>query len=93
MPVSSIMIDRSFVSQIVRDGDAHAIARSIVGLGQSLKLEVVAEGVVSQETLDTLRSWTCEQAQGYRIVWPMQAVDLPGWIEMRDAKFVTHTFD
>jgi EAL domain-containing protein (putative c-di-GMP-specific phosphodiesterase class I) len=93
MPVSSIKIDRSFVSHIVRDEDATAIARSIIGLGQSLKLQVVAEGVEDRETLDILRSWDCELAQGYHIARPMPAKDLPSWMRAWDLKSPAHTFD
>ncbi len=93
MPVSSIKVDRSFVSHIVRDEDATAIARSIIGLGQSLKLQVVAEGVEDQATLDMLRSWNCELAQGYYIARPMPAADLSAWIKAWDAKSTVHTFD
>jgi len=63
-PVDVIKIDRSFL-----DGgpdDSHAvITRAIIALGHSLKLEVIAEGVETQEQLAFLRQHDCDQMQGY----------------------------
>lgn len=93
MPVSAIKIDRSFVMHLLRDKDANAIVRSIIGLGRNLDLKVVAEGVENQETLDMLRSWDCELAQGYHIARPMPADTLAGWLASWEAKLLAHTFD
>lgn len=93
MPVSAIKVDRSFVMQVMRDADAKAIVRSIIGLGQSLGLQVIAEGVENRETLDLLRSWDCEMAQGYHVARPMPAEVLGGWLKAWEEKLLTHTFD
>ncbi len=93
MPVSAIKIDRSFVMQLLRDKDASAIVRSIIGLGRNLDLRVIAEGVENQETLEFLRSWDCELAQGYHIARPMPADALAGWLASWEEKLLAHTFD
>jgi diguanylate cyclase (GGDEF)-like protein len=62
-PIDILKIDRSFVEQL--PGDGAALARSIVRLGQSLKLEVVAEGVEDEQQRDELRRLGCSQAQGF----------------------------
>lgn len=92
MPVSTIKVDRSFVMQLLNDKEAKAIAKSIIGLGRSLDLRVVAEGVENLETLDLLRSWDCEMAQGYHIARPMPADALAGWIAAWEEKLAAHTF-
>jgi EAL domain-containing protein (putative c-di-GMP-specific phosphodiesterase class I) len=47
------------------------IVRAIIGLGRSLGLTIVAEGVETREQLDDLRRWGCDQVQGYLIGKPM----------------------
>ena len=72
---------------------AKAIAKSIIGLGRNLDLKVVAEGVEDRHTLDLLRSWDCEMAQGYHVARPMPAEVLGGWLKAWEEKLLTHTFD
>jgi diguanylate cyclase (GGDEF)-like protein len=72
-PIQCLKIDRSFV-QNVPDSDADStIARSIVSLGKSLGLTVVAEGVETQSQLDFLRVHGCHIAQGYLLGRPLEA--------------------
>jgi EAL domain-containing protein (putative c-di-GMP-specific phosphodiesterase class I) len=76
LPVRELKIDRSFLLGLEREADAHASAvlvRSIVGLGQSLGLTVVAEGVETQGMYDHLRSLGCDLAQGYLVSRPVPA--------------------
>jgi diguanylate cyclase (GGDEF)-like protein/PAS domain S-box-containing protein len=63
-PVDVIKIDRSFLGDIVSDGNA-VITRAIIALGHNLKLEVIAEGVETHEQLAFLRDHDCDQMQGY----------------------------
>ena len=62
-PIDILKIDRSFVEQL--PGDGAALARSIVRLGQSMKMEVVAEGVEEEEQRSELRRLGCARAQGF----------------------------
>jgi diguanylate cyclase (GGDEF)-like protein/PAS domain S-box-containing protein len=65
LPLEQLKIDKSFVKNLpINKGDA-AITRTILALGQSLGLNVVAEGVETQEQLDYLRSVGCGLFQGY----------------------------
>ncbi len=76
LPVRELKIDRSFLLGLERPDDARASAvlvRSIVGLGQSLGLTVVAEGVETREMYEHLRSLGCDVAQGYLISRPVPA--------------------
>ncbi len=70
-PISTLKIDRSFVRDITIDKDDAAIVRSIISLGHSLDLEVVAEGVETQQQLDFLRQHGCHCAQGFFISKPL----------------------
>jgi diguanylate cyclase (GGDEF)-like protein/PAS domain S-box-containing protein len=60
-----IKIDRSFVLGLADRMHAHAIIRSVLGLGHSLGMEVCAEGVETLEQLDFLRSEGCDEVQGF----------------------------
>ncbi|MDQ1487292.1 MAG: hypothetical protein QOJ62_2985 [Actinomycetota bacterium] len=76
LPVREVKIDRSFVRGLGVLGDARAseaLIRSIAGLGESLQLNVVAEGVEDAQTVDQLRLYGCDVAQGYYVGRPEPA--------------------
>jgi EAL domain-containing protein (putative c-di-GMP-specific phosphodiesterase class I) len=62
------------------EGADTAIVRSTADLAHNLGLNVVAEGVEDQWTLDLLASFGCDQAQGYHIARPMPGADFGGWL-------------
>jgi diguanylate cyclase (GGDEF)-like protein/PAS domain S-box-containing protein len=65
LPVDSIKIDRSFVSDVLTDGADQAIIRAIIAVAKSLGLIVIAEGVETSDQADYLRMLGCTQLQGY----------------------------
>ncbi|WP_246344647.1 putative bifunctional diguanylate cyclase/phosphodiesterase [Sphingobium fontiphilum] len=69
-PFDKIKIDRSFVSSVADDGAARSIIRAIVGLGRSLNMPVVAEGVETDEQRQMVLEEGCRQAQGYLFGMP-----------------------
>lgn len=64
-PLHIIKVDKSFIAGAPHDTESRAISRAIIGLGQSLGLTVVAEGVEQQAQLDFLNHEGCDYAQGY----------------------------
>ena len=72
-PIDKLKIDASFIRHVTTDSDDAAITRSIVGLGHSLRRQVVAEGVETQEQLVFLRAEGCDVLQGYRFSPPLPA--------------------
>lgn len=80
LPTRELKIDRSFVMAMRKSNEDAVIVRSLVELGTSLGLRVVAEGVEDAEVLATLKTWGCHKAQGYHIARPMPAPDLETWI-------------
>lgn len=72
-PLNNLKIDQSFIKNITTDTDDEAIASAVIVLAQNLKLEVVAEGVETQEQLDILRERQCNEMQGYLFGRPVPA--------------------
>ena len=76
LPVREVKIDKSFVTGLTGGCEAHAssvLVRSILTLGGSLDLRVVAEGVESAEVLELLRGLGCDVVQGFHIARPISA--------------------
>jgi EAL domain-containing protein (putative c-di-GMP-specific phosphodiesterase class I) len=72
LPVDALKIDRSFVSVVDAGADEAALVRSIISLGQSLRLETVAEGIEQPGQLAELRSLGTRYGQGYFFAKPLE---------------------
>ena len=80
MPVDLLKLDRSFLVSALRDKRRVEVIRCIIGLARALAIDVIAEGVESQEQADLLLSVGCTHAQGYFYCRPQPAaffMDLP----------------
>lgn len=80
LPVSELKIDQSFVTNMTKDHGDEVICKSTIDLGHNLGLEVVAEGIEDQATLEALRRMGCDLAQGYHISRPVPAQVLLEWM-------------
>ena len=83
LPVDEIKIDRSFVMHMADDEDDAAIVRSTIDLGRNLGLDVVAEGVETEEVWDQLEALGCTIAQGYYLSPPVPPDELCDWLRER----------
>jgi predicted signal transduction protein with EAL and GGDEF domain len=75
-PVESLKIDRSFVNDLDQRSDNAAIVRAIIGLGDSLGLPIIAEGVERQGQVTRLKALGCHLAQGFLFGRPLPARSL-----------------
>ncbi|MCJ2069295.1 EAL domain-containing protein [Methylobacterium sp. J-030] len=75
-PFDKIKIDRSFVQDLASKPDGDAIIRAIAGLGKSLGMTTVAEGVETPEQMQRIREEGCTDVQGYLISKPIPSDDL-----------------
>jgi EAL domain-containing protein (putative c-di-GMP-specific phosphodiesterase class I) len=79
LPLDTLKIDQSFVRQITTTPNETSIVTAIIGMGQSLNLRIIAEGVETAEELEFLQAQHCDEAQGYyfgRPVPPQEFVKL-----------------
>ena len=75
LPIDVMKIDRAFVRDLETDPNAVAIARTIVTLGRSLSLRLVAEGIETPGQAGLLREMACDEFQGYLFGKPMPAAE------------------
>ena len=81
LPFDELKVDRSFVRSMAEQRDSRKIVAAVVGLGQSLGLTTVAEGVETQEQADMLRWLGCELGQGWLYGKPVPAERLAGVVQ------------
>jgi len=80
LPFDELKVDRSFVSSMTRCRDSRKIVAAVIGLGQSLKLSTVAEGIENCEQADILQRLGCDVGQGWLYGPPVSVQDLPALI-------------
>ncbi len=80
LPVSELKIDRSFVANVLFDEQDEVIVRSIIDLGHNLGMQVVAEGVETDEVLNRLKGFDCDVAQGFGICRPVPLDSFVAWL-------------
>jgi EAL domain-containing protein (putative c-di-GMP-specific phosphodiesterase class I) len=80
-PIHRIKIDRSFVDEIPSNADDCAITSAIIAMAHSLRLEVVAEGVETQEQMAFLRERGCDQVQGFLFSPAVTAAEFERFLE------------
>ena len=81
LPIAALKIDQSFVRDLVTDPDDRILAATIVTLGHSLGLTVVAEGVETEEQRHILLEQGCDLAQGYLFGPPVPAERFVAWFD------------
>ncbi len=91
LPVSELKLDRSFVADLEHDDAARALSRAILGIGQSLHLTVVAEGIETQVQNAMLSEQGYPVGQGYLFARPMAPQEFERW--MTDARVPSASAD
>jgi EAL domain-containing protein (putative c-di-GMP-specific phosphodiesterase class I) len=78
--IDELKIDRSFVPGGDGVGDAHVLSQAIVDLGRALSLDMIAEGIETQDQADWFRTLGCRLGQGFHYGRPMPAADLERYL-------------
>lgn len=76
LPITLLKIDRSFVASMCERPESQRLVRAMITLAHNLGLQVVAEGVETAEQLALLRSFDCDQVQGYLISQALPVAEL-----------------
>ena len=80
-PLNALKIDKNFVQSVESHGRGRPISNMIIGLGQNLGLEVIAEGVETEGQLEYMRQRGCDIAQGYLYSRPESTETLTPWLK------------
>ncbi len=83
MPADTLKIDQGFIRPMHTDERHMALVESIIHLARRLNMKTVAEGVETQEDVDSLTALQCDYLQGYHFARPMPPADIVPWAERR----------
>lgn len=86
MPADIIKLDKSLVAGLINDPGSCIIASSIIRMLKELDFIVVAEGVEDKQTLELLREYGCDEAQGYYFSRPLTPVALENWLKTTQSR-------
>jgi EAL domain-containing protein (putative c-di-GMP-specific phosphodiesterase class I) len=70
-PIDTVKIDKEFLREVTSDDTAAAIVSYVINLAHTLRLQVVAEGVETEEQYTFLRHYACDMMQGYLFSRPL----------------------
>lgn len=79
LPISAIKIDKSFIRDMMEEGDDEVIVVSIIELAHNLGMKVIAEGVEDQKSWNRLVASRCDEVQGYFLSRPVSGDELQDW--------------
>jgi len=85
LPLSQLKIDQSFVRDLLTDSSDAVIARTVVALGHTLGLQVIAEGVETTAQRDALIDIGCDAFQGYLFARPMPWAELEARLQQKES--------
>ena len=83
LPINTLKVDRSFVMGIPDDTDDMQITSTIIRMAHDLRLDVVAEGIETEQQLNFLKGLNCGRGQGYHLCKPQAATEITEWLKNR----------
>ncbi|MBA4289714.1 MAG: EAL domain-containing protein [Pseudomonas sp.] len=86
LPLNTLKIDRSFISDVLTDNSSQSIVRTVIALGHNLGMSTIAEGVETAAQLAFLQSIGCEQFQGYYFSKPLPLEAFEVYVTQQHAK-------
>ncbi len=81
LPIRALKIDKSFIQDITPDSFDAIIVKTLIDLGKKLNMNVIAEGIETEEHLQFLTQNGCPQGQGYYLCKPLNAVQMTAFLE------------
>ena len=84
LPVQTLKIDRCFVERLTESTNNARVVQAIIALGKAMELNVIAEGVETEQQLALVHTFGCDLAQGFFIGKPMQEQEFLNWVHAVD---------
>ena len=84
LPLNTLKIDRSFISDVLTDANSQAIVRTVIAMAQSMGMTVIAEGVETEAQQQFLLSNGCMQFQGYLFSKPLPLASFTAFVERQN---------
>lgn len=82
--IDELKIDKSFIANIIDNAQSNALVKTILAIGETYNIKVVAEGVETQEQYKMLSSYGCACVQGYYFARPLPYEELQGWLRNKE---------
>ena len=79
LPVQALKIDQSFVGRLTESETNARVVQAVIALGKAMGLEVIAEGVETEQQMEMVRAFGCDLAQGFLIAKPLPADEFRQW--------------
>jgi|GEM_PF-2333799 len=89
-PISTLKIDRSFITRMSEESDGAEIVRAIIALARNMQMRVVAEGIETLEQLEQLRQMNCDLGQGFLFSQAIPASEVANFINSSNLKSMAH---
>ncbi|MCK5829069.1 MAG: EAL domain-containing protein [Methylococcales bacterium] len=80
LPIDKLKIDKSFIASVVNNQDDASIVQAVIAMGRNMNIQIIAEGVETEEQLHFLLEQKCEYAQGFFFSKPIPAEKIEEWI-------------
>ena len=93
LPINTLKIDQTFISNLINDNDNTAIITAILALGRRLNLKVIAEGVHTEEEAFFLEQQGCDEMQGYLISRPLNAHGFEQYVYTHHLKSISNVYN
>ena len=79
LPVQALKIDQSFVGRLTESETNARVVQAVIALGKAMGLEVIAEGVETEQQMEMVRAFGCDLAQGFLIAKPLPEEEFRQW--------------
>ncbi|HTF68984.1 MAG TPA: EAL domain-containing protein, partial [Edaphobacter sp.] len=81
LPISTLKIDCSFIQQLCESSRSYSLVKSIIAMGHSLQMEVIAEGVEHEDQMQVLQDLDCDCMQGFLLSQPSSPETVEGLLK------------
>jgi len=93
LPIDALKIDKSFIREIGPNASDNTLVQTIIALGHSLGMTMIAEGVETEEHLKMVKQFGCDEIQGYFLARPMPSHECLSFITSHELHYRSRLLD